>query len=129
MNTENILRIVAHGSSVTCLKFNLAGTFLVSGSFDKTLKLWDMKGNCLRTLLEHSRYVNCVALNSDSLILASGSNDRKTIIWDLMGTSSIDAPLTDARSALFRLATSRDDVPIEFVCPITHEIMHNPVAS
>lgn len=125
MNMENILRFSAHGSSVTCLRFTENGTTLVSGSFDKTIKMWDLKGNCLITLLEHSRYINCIAINS--MILASGSNDRSVMIWDLTGKSSLDTPIADVCSSLFRLASSQDDVPVEMVCAITHEIMSSPV--
>lgn len=125
MNAENIIRFAAHGSSVTCLRFNDLGTTLVSGSFDKTIKMWDLRGNCLITLLEHTRYINCIAINS--MILASGSNDRTVMIWDLTGKSSLDAPIADVRSSLFRLATSQEEVPIDYICPITHEIMTCPV--
>lgn len=125
MNMENIVQFAAHGSSVTCLRFTESGTTLVSGSFDKTIKMWDLKGNCLITLLEHSRYINCIAINS--MILASGSNDRSIMIWDLTGKSSLDTPIADGVSSLFRLASSQEDVPVDFVCAITHEIMANPV--
>lgn len=125
MNMENIICFQAHGSSVTCLRFTENGTTLVSGSFDKTIKMWDLQGNCLITLLEHTRYINCIAINS--MILASGSNDRSVMIWDLTGKSSLDTPIADVRSSLFRLATSQEDVPVEMVCAITHEIMTNPV--
>ena len=34
--------------------FNHDGTMIVSGSFDKTIKLWDVKtGTCISTLKEH----------------------------------------------------------------------------
>lgn len=122
---ENIVCYSAHGSSVTCLRFNESGTTLVSGSFDKTIKMWDLKGNCLITLLEHTRYINCIAINS--MILASGSNDRTVMIWDLTGKTSLDSPIADVTSSLFRLASSQEDVPVEMVCSITHEIMTNPV--
>lgn len=125
MNMENIIQFTAHGSSVTCLRFTESGTTLVSGSFDKTIKMWDLKGNCLITLLEHSRYINCIAINS--MILASGSNDRSIMIWDLTGKSSLDTPIADCTSSLLRLATSQEDVPVEMVCAITHEIMSCPV--
>ena len=125
MNMENIVQFSAHGSSVTCLRFTENGTTLVSGSFDKTIKMWDLKGNCLITLLEHSRYINCIAINS--MILASGSNDRSIMIWDLTGKSSVNTPIADVSSSLFRLASSQEDIPVEMVCAITHEIMTNPV--
>lgn len=63
LNTECVHSFVAHGSSVTTVKFNSTGTFLISGGFDRLIKIWNMQGNCLKTLGEHQRYVNCVAIN------------------------------------------------------------------
>lgn len=125
MSMQNIVTFSAHGSSITCLRFTESGTTLVSGSFDKTIKMWDLKGNCLITLLEHTRYINCIAINS--MILASGSNDRSIMIWDLTGKSSLNTPIADGVSSLFRLATSQEEVPVDMVCAITHEIMTSPV--
>lgn len=61
-----------HNSSVTCIRYNTSGTFLVSCSLDKLVKIWDREGNCLASLEGHSRYVNCVAISKDSLLAASG---------------------------------------------------------
>lgn len=108
-------------------RYNRLGTMLISASLDKTLKLWDIQGNCLKTLAEHSRYVNTVSCNSDSTIIASGSNDRTVIIWDLSGKHTLDSNMVDATSALFNLASNHVDIPLEFLCPITHELMKVPV--
>lgn len=127
MNAQCVLTIQAHGSSVTCVRFNSSGTLLISSSLDKKIKIWDLQGNCLKTLLDHSRYVNCVAFNSDSSVIASGSNDRSVIIWDLTNSFTIDSHITGARSLLYTLASNQYDVPLDYICPITHEIMKDPV--
>lgn len=108
-------------------RFNSAGTLLLSCSLDKTNKIWDMQGNCIKTLAEHSRYINCLAINLNSMVFASGSNDRSLLIWDLTSTLTIRSHLTGARSMLFNLASSTNEMPLDFVCPITHEVMKNPV--
>lgn len=86
-----------------------------------------MHGNCVKTLAEHSRYVNCMTVNLDSTVFVSGSNDRTLLIWDLTNTLTVDSHLAGARSMLFALASSKNEVPVDFICPITHEIMKNPV--
>lgn len=63
LNTECVHSFNAHGSSCTTVKFNSSGTFLVSGGFDRLVKIWNLQGSCLKTLGEHKRYVNCVAIN------------------------------------------------------------------
>lgn len=102
---------------------------MISASLDKSIKLWDLQGTCLSTLAEHSRYINSVAINNDSTIIASGSNDKSVLIWDLTSNFTIDSQLTSARSLLFNMASNKTDMPLEFICPITHEIMRNPVVA
>lgn len=102
---------------------------MISTSLDKSIKLWDLQGTCLSTLAEHSRYINSVAINNDSTIIASGSNDKTVLIWDLTSNFTIDSQLSSARSLLFNMASNKTDMPLEFICPITHEIMSNPVVA
>ncbi|XP_058458730.1 WD repeat, SAM and U-box domain-containing protein 1-like isoform X2 [Malaya genurostris] len=127
MNASCVQVIAAHGSSVTCVRFNSTGTMLISSSLDKKIKIWNQQGTCLRTLSEHSRYVNCLAINGDSSVLASGSNDRTVVIWDLNDKLTIDSNIVGIRNLLFTLAAKSSEIPLEFICPITHEIMKEPV--
>lgn len=128
LNTECVHSFHAHGSSVTSVKFNIKGTLLVSGGLDRLLKIWNMQGNCLKTLGEHQRYVNCLSINLDSTLIASGSNDKSVHIWDLTGSFTLDSQITNGiKSLLFSLSQHDIDVPENFMCPITHEILTDPV--
>lgn len=63
-----------HTSSVTCIRYSASGSYLISSSLDKLVKIWDTKnGDCLATLRGHSRYVNCVAISKDCLLAVSGT--------------------------------------------------------
>ncbi|XP_063698469.1 WD repeat, SAM and U-box domain-containing protein 1-like isoform X2 [Culicoides brevitarsis] len=127
MNAECVLSVQAHGSSVTYLKFNAAGTLLFTCGMDKAVKVWNLQGNCLRTLGEHTRYVNTIAINFDCSLVASGSNDRTVLIWDISGQLTKESNLSSLRQLLFKFASNQGEVPIEYLCPITHEIMKDPV--
>lgn len=96
---------------------------------DKTIKIWDLQGKNIITMTEHTRYVNCMAVNSDSTVFVSGSNDRTLLIWDLTNSLSLDTHLTGVRSILFTLASSHNEIPVDFICPIIHEIMKDPVTA
>ena len=49
---------------------------IVSGSWDKTLKVWNVAaGRCLATLEGHSKGVMCVAVLPDGRRVVSGSAD------------------------------------------------------
>ena len=61
---------------------------IVSGSRDKTLKLWDAQtGQETLTLKGHSRLVNSVSFSPDGKRIVSGSWDDTVKVWDI---SSLD---------------------------------------
>lgn len=67
-------------------------------------------------------------LQTDSTLLASGSNDKTVIIWDLTNSFTLNTHISSGlNSLLSSLAANRVDIPQDFICPITHEIMSDPV--
>ena len=70
-----------HQEAVESIAVSKDGTLLVSGSYDATIKIWDLKTyQTERTLDAHRSGIVSVALASDQRILASGSRDRTTRI-------------------------------------------------
>jgi WD40 repeat protein len=73
-----------HTDSVGSLTFSMDGIFLVSGSDDKTIKLWDIQtGGVIKTFCGHTDWVQSVHISPDCMTIASGSDDRTIRIWDL----------------------------------------------
>jgi WD40 repeat protein len=73
-----------HDDSVTSVAFSADSQRVVSGSRDKTVKIWDMAtGACVQMLKGHNDSVNLVAFSADSQQVASGSSGRKVKIWDM----------------------------------------------
>jgi len=65
------------------LVFDPQGNLLASGSFDESLRVWDVKkGECLKILPAHSDPVSAVHFNCDGTLLVSGSHDGLCRIWD-----------------------------------------------
>jgi WD40 repeat protein len=73
-----------HTNSVNSVAFSTDGTRLVSGSDDKTVKLWDVSsGQLIRTLEGHSSRVRSVAYSPDgSRVLSGGTRDGELRLWD-----------------------------------------------
>lgn len=66
-----------------CLSFNPQSTLLVSGSFDETVRLWNVARNkCHRTIAAHSEAVSGVDFNRDGTMIVSSSYDGLIRLWD-----------------------------------------------
>ena len=73
-----------HFDSVFSVTFSSDGASLVSGSGDKTIKLWDIQtGGIVRTFSGHTDDVQSVSISTESTIIASGSADKTTRLWDI----------------------------------------------
>jgi WD40 repeat protein len=58
---------------------------LASGSYDRTVRLWDTHTReCVAVLEGHTGFVFSVAFSPDGRLLASASGDRTVRLWDVM---------------------------------------------
>src|SRR5262249_46970844 len=77
-------RFVGHTQSVTSVRFDPSGRWAVSGSMDKTVRVWDVAtGANLHVLTGHGAGVTGVALAPDGRHVLSGSMDKTVRWWDL----------------------------------------------
>ncbi len=69
---------------VISVSFSPDGKTLVSGSRDKTIKLWNVEtGKEIRTLKGHDSYVYSVNFSPDGKTLVSGSWDKTIKLWNV----------------------------------------------
>lgn len=86
--TKTLTKLTGHLEPVLCL-LKLTNTRLISGSSDKTIKIWSIRKRiCLTTLIGHTKAVNCLCRYSFTKIL-SGSSDNSIKLWDLINLSCI----------------------------------------
>ncbi len=79
------LTLRGHSHTVYSLAFtDPGGQVLASGSYDQTVRLWNLNdGSVLTTLYGHAGSVSCLSVSSHHHWLASGSNDHRVKCWQL----------------------------------------------
>jgi WD40 repeat protein len=100
--------LVGHTEPVYDLVTTPDGQWLVTGSFDQTVRLWDASSlQPAVTMQGHTGLVLCVAVSPDSKQIASGGLDNTIRVWEVpKGTSLFN--LTGHGSHIYGLAFSSD---------------------
>lgn len=87
---QETARLVGHRHVITSLAFNKDGGVLASGSWDETIRLWDVEsGENIAVLSDHNDQVNTVTFvpNQDILISGSGyapnNRDHSLRFWNI----------------------------------------------
>jgi hypothetical protein len=76
--------LMGHSHIVTSLAITADAKILVSGSRDKTIKVWNLQtGKLIHTLTNHTEGVYAIAISPNEQIIASGSADKTIKLWHL----------------------------------------------
>ena len=95
-----------HTAPVYSVALSPDGQRLVSGSMDKTLKVWDTgTGQAQLTLKGHTDSVTSVAISADGRRLVSGSRDGTVKVW----TATMRWP---RKKQIEKLASPEGDPPV-----------------
>lgn len=81
---KEITRMTGHQALINEVKFSPDGRLIASGSFDKSIKVWDgQTGKFLAALRGHVSSVYQVSWSADSRLLCTGSSDSTLKVWDM----------------------------------------------
>ena len=73
-----------HAKAVESLAFAPDRSWLASGSFDNSIRIWDVEtGRELRSLTGHTGVIRSIVCSPDGKWLASGSNDKTLRLWNV----------------------------------------------
>lgn len=79
-------RLTGHGHFVSDVVMSSDGQFALSGSWDGTLRLWDLAtGETTRRFVGHTKDVLSVAFSADNRQIVSGSRDKTIKLWNTLG--------------------------------------------
>jgi len=79
-------RLKGHSHYVQDVAISSDGQFALSGSWDGTLRLWDLNtGTTTRNFYGHTKDVLSVAFSADNRQIVSGSRDKSINLWNTLG--------------------------------------------
>jgi eukaryotic-like serine/threonine-protein kinase len=82
-SSGGIFTLYGHTDSVTSVAVSADGTRIVTGSKDRTAKVWDARtGTRELDLRGHKGDVHCVALSPDGSRIVTGGDDGTAKVWD-----------------------------------------------
>ena len=78
-----LMTLEGHSEIVMSVALSPDGRRIVSGSWDRSVRVWDAEsGACVATLEGHSYGVMSVAFSPDGRRIVSGSGDKSVRVWD-----------------------------------------------
>lgn len=110
------LILTGHNNSVGALAATPDGRLLVSASWDRTVRVWDLEsGQVVHVLEGHEQYVESVAVTPDGTHAISGSVDGTVRVWDL--TVGVAADVLEVGEPVVDVAVLPDGVRLAIATP------------
>ncbi|KAG1659361.1 Mitotic checkpoint protein BUB3 [Nymphon striatum] len=83
-NSESI--IGNHDAPIKCTEFCPEANVLITGSWDKTIKLWDPRAPTCTGTYNNTEKVYTLAVCGDKVVV--GTSNRRVLVWDLKNMSN-----------------------------------------
>ena len=108
LNLSSKLLLRGHSDAVTCAPFSLDGEYIISGSTDHTVIVWDAQTGdvTLGPLNGHADIIYCVAFSHNGMRIASGSGDTTLQVCDTGTRKAIARPFRGHTNAISSISFS-----------------------
>ena len=106
---EDTKTLSGHNNSVRSVAITPDRKYIVSGSDDNTIKIWDFNsGKEIKTLSGHNNEVMSVAITPDEKYIVSGSADKTIKIWDFNSGENVKT-LSGHNGSVYSVAITPDE--------------------
>ena len=104
------LEWTGHTMAVMSVSYSPNGVCIVTGSWDKTIRIWDAESGAVvgEPLMGHNWGVYSVAYSPDGHHIISGSYNHTIRIWDAKTGAAVSDPLKEHTLAVLSVAYSPD---------------------
>jgi WD40 repeat protein len=80
---KEVQKLTGHQGGVLSVAVTPDGRYIVSGSLDQTVRVWERDtGKEVQKLTGHQDWVRSVAVTPDGRYIVSGSNDETVRVWE-----------------------------------------------
>jgi len=115
---------VGHTDSLTCVALFPDNKMIISGSYDRRIRLWDIgsgqaSGEALRG---HKVSVDVVAVSPDGTMFVSGGGDGKILIWNTTTRNLATEPIQAHQNKINSISFSPDSAFIASIAGPTIKI-------
>jgi WD40 repeat protein len=105
-----ILTMHGHTNRIVCVTFSHDGKYILSGSDDRTIRMWDARTGdpVLQPLKSHTDGICSISFSLDGSQIASGGCDNTALVWDTMMGQVIAGPFQGHTKSIFSVSFSPD---------------------
>jgi len=83
ISDRNIIK--GHDGGITSVSFSPNGEIIATGSWDKTVRLWNLRGEKIQQFRGHEGGITSVCFSPDGQTIGTGSEDGTARLWNLQG--------------------------------------------